>query len=717
MGDQFELRTPLADRTGRFRNSALAGAAVALAAGATGASLNATERDFVKPQQLQQQQPKRTAIMDKYLHQTHPELPHVELLGTSTPKKDGKLTCLEPKESTAATTTTTKESKDRDKDRELRKWQETWRSIMPSQHIYFDYAQNDYDKQKAQLCLESLGAKIESFFHGNVTIIVSKRPYDSKVKYPAGDIFNQVHIRSLKVWSIEKVFRFMKHLDAEIPEVVSKVDNNHGQLENLLQNERIFGTNDKDPLAKRDDMKYFNGPHLYVYDLNQRYRPVVVKEWKDTKEITKINRSTNGKSIFIEEIKSNTNSNLVKRHKRRLLNLDDCTDYRLQLEAACYPSDFPALKRRSYQERCEFSLNYLKIYYSKKPLENPIIKYKGTGLENYFQNMIKKTLEVLDDNTEDELRTDEQMDDENDDHLLSKVLENKPDKIDQLNRSATTTKTNNTNTANSTNINPIVAAKRIDKLTFAQPPPQLKRENSIFHHTTTATTNNNNGKENNQQQLLCNYGEIVASGVTQSAGSNVLNQVSQPGNGLGPSKSSVINRNVIQNSQRTVMMNITPIPKPSIAKVQSNTIVMVQGDTTIPNDTDFTSGEFNNTLPQQQKKRLFVQRTCNKFLVTIKLNQKKSSTERKTSPFVALKDKIEKEDIKNLYKNQSQQQQQTRNEKQKKDTKPGYCENCRVKYADFDDHCFSDIHRSFAKNDKNFVEIDRLIRSVKLRMI
>ncbi|PWZ02630.1 hypothetical protein BCV70DRAFT_3501 [Testicularia cyperi] len=47
--------------------------------------------------------------------------------------------------------------------------------------------------------------------------------------------------------------------------------------------------------------------------------------------------------------------------------------------------------------------------------------------------------------------------------------------------------------------------------------------------------------------------------------------------------------------------------------------------------------------------------------------------------------------------------------------KPGYCENCRVKYDDFNGHILSRKHRKFATDDANFVDIDALILRVARR--
>ncbi|GAA5910676.1 hypothetical protein JCM5296_001689 [Sporobolomyces johnsonii] len=47
--------------------------------------------------------------------------------------------------------------------------------------------------------------------------------------------------------------------------------------------------------------------------------------------------------------------------------------------------------------------------------------------------------------------------------------------------------------------------------------------------------------------------------------------------------------------------------------------------------------------------------------------------------------------------------------------KPGYCENCRIKYDDFKDHVISSKHRRFALNPKNWAELDLLLDLIARR--
>ncbi|QIX01896.1 hypothetical protein AMS68_007413 [Peltaster fructicola] len=51
--------------------------------------------------------------------------------------------------------------------------------------------------------------------------------------------------------------------------------------------------------------------------------------------------------------------------------------------------------------------------------------------------------------------------------------------------------------------------------------------------------------------------------------------------------------------------------------------------------------------------------------------------------------------------------------KAEKDPKPGYCENCRDKFDDFDEHCLSRKHQKFARSASNWKELDDLLKKLK----
>ena len=64
----------------------------------------------------------------------------------------------------------------------------------------------------------------------------------------------------------------------------------------------------------------------------------------------------------------------------------------------------------------------------------------------------------------------------------------------------------------------------------------------------------------------------------------------------------------------------------------------------------------------------------------------------------------------------------------KKEKKDGYCENCKDRYDDYDEvgllkqrrliqHCESRKHRKYARNNKNFVELDNLLKLLERPLI
>ncbi|KAJ5105768.1 hypothetical protein NUU61_003115 [Penicillium alfredii] len=60
-------------------------------------------------------------------------------------------------------------------------------------------------------------------------------------------------------------------------------------------------------------------------------------------------------------------------------------------------------------------------------------------------------------------------------------------------------------------------------------------------------------------------------------------------------------------------------------------------------------------------------------------------------------------------KNNSEQKKPER----RRDPKPGYCENCRDKFDDFEDHTLTRKHRRFAANSTNWAELDALLFEIQ----
>jgi regulatory subunit for Cdc7p protein kinase len=214
---------------------------------------------------------------------------------------------------------------------ELYVWQQSWRKIMKESTVYFEGIKESNPIQlnefkKASRNLKSIGCDITPFFDNNVTIIISRRPYNSNKNYPANDIFSNVNHHKIKVWDYDKVFRFLKNLGINVDDNVtstslpdhqsaSTLTSNKGNLYSLLKDEKIFGSTDRDPNAKRDDLHYLEKNYVYVFDLQQKVRPIAVREWKD-ETYPMLNLTLDGKCPFIPDSSDNSERKKLRRQQK-----------------------------------------------------------------------------------------------------------------------------------------------------------------------------------------------------------------------------------------------------------------------------------------------------------------------------------------------------------------------------------------------------------------
>ncbi|EDK46964.1 conserved hypothetical protein [Lodderomyces elongisporus NRRL YB-4239] len=223
---------------------------------------------------------------------------------------------------------------------ELYQWQQSWRKIMRESTVFFE---GQHDAQLAEFrratkLLKYVGCEIAPFYGSNVTIIISKRTYDDKLQYPPHDIFCNVSRLKVKVWNYDKLFRFMKNLglgsltDEQVNAGnAAQRDTPTNNLYNLLKEEKIYGSADRDPNARRDDFHYFGKNYLYVYDLSQAVRPIAVKEWGN--EYPTLNLTLDGKCPFIYDP---SDQNSERKRLKRMKKFEASKAHRQALKAASH---------------------------------------------------------------------------------------------------------------------------------------------------------------------------------------------------------------------------------------------------------------------------------------------------------------------------------------------------------------------------------------------
>ncbi|KAG9256905.1 Dfp1/Him1, central region-domain-containing protein [Emericellopsis atlantica] len=107
------------------------------------------------------------------------------------------------------------------------------------------------------------------------------------------DVLHKAKDMGKKIWSLEKFWAMVSLLcEAEKPKFdyrgsgtysnpVPRAagESAHASLNQMLRNERINGPSDRDVSALSKDLTYFKGPHIYVFDMEERHKPIMVREY------------------------------------------------------------------------------------------------------------------------------------------------------------------------------------------------------------------------------------------------------------------------------------------------------------------------------------------------------------------------------------------------------------------------------------------------------
>ncbi|KAI9759594.1 MAG: hypothetical protein M4579_002260 [Chaenotheca gracillima] len=257
----------------------------------------------------------------------------------------------------------------------IRQWQKHYRKVFPSLVFYFESVPEDV-RVKCSRQVTSLGAREEKFFSKHVTHVVTTRPVptgppaaststdtvgpsstttasnsqaqpqtinpslldrsseaqqsaagnlppkgkftleSSKQKTQGGrheagfaihddgarktqagttDVLVRAKEMGMKIWALEKVQRMMTTMfDTETgyqaqhghntrshvaPRQGLTRSNREADLSQLLRNERLNGPADRDPTVATKEMVHFKGPFLYIRDMDEKARPIMIREY------------------------------------------------------------------------------------------------------------------------------------------------------------------------------------------------------------------------------------------------------------------------------------------------------------------------------------------------------------------------------------------------------------------------------------------------------
>ena len=581
--------------------------------------------------------------------------------------------------------------------KELLEWQNNWKKILRrDSRIYFDTTEDGVDNIKTKKTLDkkrdllkkgflSLGAEITQFFDTSVTIVVTARSTENIHLLNDKDILPRAKKNFMKVWGYEKAFRFLTNLDVDFNALIKNKSPIIATptLSHLLENEKLYGPTDRDPRTKRDDIHYFKHSYIYMYDIWQTWAPIITLEWRQQDLADENNlpyptlkMGTFGRCPFVGDryCVENSAKRILKRYKRDQINLpyalklrqlyqyhaipskSDCdavTKGLIFLPHTCQDSTLMYQKLIKGSEHNHLSTN-TRILTETKITVNEISKLNSINNDNSNINVDTgtKLVQTVEKNDRGE---DTQV------SLMEIPNPNDPANNESALQIYENIKKNDDNSLDKGKVVEKTWKEPISIPSLKNTPliPLVRQETEDLPDDLCATL---------KRQSRVPF-EIKASGAHQS------NDVATSfGNGLGPTKSTVMSKNIRTLNKLVDRKLDGPVKRYSNSNVEAsysrnsrNTVngvapLLSRGGSNLKNSFGRESicKEDNN---QQQKK------------VSGQTGDKDD------------KSVIKKQPVKNS----------------------GYCENCRVKYESLDEHVLSEKHLNFANNDLNFEAIDCLI--------
>ncbi|KAK3984596.1 Dfp1/Him1, central region-domain-containing protein [Cladorrhinum sp. PSN332] len=132
------------------------------------------------------------------------------------------------------------------------------------------------------------------------------------------DVLHRAREMGKKIWSVEKlqkIIEVMMEQDLYKSAVIGRAGSANGgtrangqtNLRQALENERVNGPSDRDPTAPTiKDMYIFKGPYIYIFDVEEKTKPVMVREYpkvqdKKDGEWPQFRVASQGRCPFVED--------------------------------------------------------------------------------------------------------------------------------------------------------------------------------------------------------------------------------------------------------------------------------------------------------------------------------------------------------------------------------------------------------------------------------
>ncbi|PSR99092.1 Dfp1/Him1, central region-domain-containing protein [Coniella lustricola] len=153
---------------------------------------------------------------------------------------------------------------------------------------------------------------------------------DAAPKQTVSSRHSDILIRALemnkKIWALNKLQRVFEVMFDTDPcgtgTSAPKPKDDATNLAQLLNRERTSGPSDRDPTVVTKELIYFKGPYIYVYDIEEKQKPIMVREYpkvanKKEGEWPQFRSTSDGRCPFVEDEDYNERKRQQEKQKAR----------------------------------------------------------------------------------------------------------------------------------------------------------------------------------------------------------------------------------------------------------------------------------------------------------------------------------------------------------------------------------------------------------------
>ena len=184
------------------------------------------------------------------------------------------------------------------------------------------------------------------------------------------DVLSKAKEMGMKIWQLEKLQRIMNSMFDTSSEsksqhgrntrsVAGLKDERAADLSRMLRNEQLNGPSDRDSTVTSVEMITFKGPYIYIRDMDERTKPMIVREFpkvsrNENGEWPQFRSVSAGKCPFVEEAPGRLEMDKAKAREEKAIRKQEAQSPRRTRAAAAMqksqgPAKIPAAKPRLHQ--------------------------------------------------------------------------------------------------------------------------------------------------------------------------------------------------------------------------------------------------------------------------------------------------------------------------------------------------------------------------------